>query len=142
MSEKSNSIKDWFNKTIKDINDSIQESEIENSYDANHDQFEIFQYETSILESPKVVYGSFDSSRSVLTYYWNVEYSLYSIVINEKTNETFYIVKYLDDTSVETTYKETKYIRPAKVVLLSKEVREVKVIKAKNKYYIYEKPEN
>ena len=61
---------------------------------------------------------------------------------SKKTNEVFFSVKYLDDTSIEVNYNNTKYIRTAKRLLLSREVREVKVVKVKDKYYIYEKPEN
>ena len=142
MAEKNNSIKNWFNKTIKDIGDSINESQIENAYDESHDHFLIYQYSNNIFETAKSVYGEFNQNKLVLTYYGKEKFDLYSIVVNEKTNEVFFSVKYLDDTSIEVNYNNTKYIRTAKRLLLSREVREVKVVKVKDKYYIYEKPEN
>ena len=142
MAENNNSIKNWFNKTIKDIGDSINESQIENAYDESHDHFLIYQYSNNIFDTAKSVYGEFSSNELVLTYYGKEEFDLYSIVVNEKTNEVFFSVKYLDDTSIEVNYNNTKYIRTAKRLLLSREVREVKVVKVKDKYYIYEKPEN
>ncbi|MDD7616562.1 MAG: hypothetical protein PUJ85_04295 [bacterium] len=142
MAENNNSIKNWLNKTIKDIGDSINESQIENAYDESHDHFLIYQYSNNIFETAKSVYGEFSPNELVLTYYGKEEFDLYSIVVNEKTNEVFFSVKYLDDTSIEVNYNNTKYIRTAKRLLLSREVREVKVVKVKDKYYIYEKPEN
>ena len=138
MAENNNSIKNWFNKTIKDIGDSINESQIENAYDESHDHFLIYQYSNNIFETAKSVYGEFSPNELVLTYYGKEEFDLYSIVVNEKTNEVFFSVKYLDDTSIEVNYNNTKYIRTAKRLLLSREVREVKVVKVKDKYYIYE----
>ena len=138
MAENNNSIKNWFNKTIKDIGDSINESQIENAYDESHDHFLIYQYSNNIFETAKSVYGEFSPNELVLTYYGKEEFDLYSIVVNEKTNEVFFSVRYLDDTSIEVNYNNTKYIRTAKRLLLSREVREVKVVKVKDKYYIYE----
>ena len=117
MAEKNNSIKNWFNKTIKDIGDSINESQIENAYDESHDHFLIYQYSNNIFETAKSVYGEFSSNELVLTYYGKEEFDLYSIVVNEKTNEVFFSVKYLDDTSIEVKNLNFRYREGLPLVL-------------------------
>lgn len=134
-------IGEWFSKKAKDVSNSIAESNIENAYDEAHDHYLLYSYsKNSLLETSKSLYGELDGL--VLTYYGTEVYDLYSIIIDEKTGQAYFSVKYDEDTSVEVAYNGSKYIRPAKRLILSKEAREVKVIKVKDKFYLYEKPEN
>ena len=66
--------------------------------------------------------------------------AIYYAVKNELANRR--VGTACTKTRAEVNYSNTQYIRTAKRLLLSREVREVKVVKVKDKYYIYEKPEN
>lgn len=81
------------------------------------------------------LYGYFKNDKIVIL--GNHDIKINNIIIRNKTNKAFF-VKAINTTQVNVEYDGKTYIKDGMEIKIDDNVKEVKVIKAKEKYYLYE----
>lgn len=81
------------------------------------------------------LYGYFKNDKIVIL--GNHDIKINNIIIRNKTNKAFF-VKAINTTKVNVEYDGKTYIKDGMEIKIDDNVKEVKVIKAKEKYYLYE----
>lgn len=133
--KKESSIKDFFNKTKRSINNSILEDKIRSTYRSAHNEFDYYVFGDNSIFSGSCVYGDLDNNE--LTYYGKAVIPPYSIVIDEKTNKAYYATEKSENVNLDIEVDGTVYTRIGKKILLDDDIIPVDVIKAEGKYYLY-----
>ena len=81
------------------------------------------------------LYGYFKNDKIVIL--GNHDIKINNIIIRNKTNKAFF-VKAINTTQVNVEYDGKTYIKDGMEIKIDDNVKEVKVIRAKEKYYLYE----
>lgn len=81
------------------------------------------------------LYGYFKNDKIVIL--GNHDIKINNIIIRNKTNKAFF-VKAINTTQVNIEYDGKTYIKDGMEIKIDDNVKEVKVIRAKEKYYLYE----
>jgi len=119
-------------KNIKEkVDDMLLEKYIENDFKNNNTKFMLCKRDIII---PIFLYGKIEKNE--LSVYGDHNIEKGSIVVNECNNKAYYVIE-TKKVEISTKYKSNIYIRKGTKILLDENVQEVKVIKAKNKYYLY-----
>ncbi len=129
--KKPNAFSKFWNKTKQAVNDSMLEAKIESEFRKTNDEFVIYEYEKLLA---KTTAGYLDGNACVL--FGKITVPSDSVIIHSETDTAYYVIS-TEETTVDVTVDDTKYTRDATRVLLNPDVVEVKVIKANNKYFIY-----
>ena len=129
--KKPNAFSKFWNKTKQAVNDSMLEAKIETEFRKTNDEFVIYEYEKLLA---KTTTGYLDGDSCVL--FGKITVPSDSVIIHSETDTAYYVIS-TEETTVDVTVDDTKYTRDATRVLLNPDVVEVKVIKANNKYFIY-----
>ncbi len=129
--KKPNAFSKFWNKTKQAVNDSLLESKIENEFRKKNDEFIIYEYEKLL---PKSTAGYLEDKAVVL--FGKIEVPSDSVIVHKEKDTAYYVIS-TEETTVTVKVEDEEYTRDATRVLLNPDVVEVKVIKANNKYYIY-----
>ena len=129
--KKPNAFSKFWNKTKQAVNDSMLESKIENEFRKKNDEFIIYEYEKLL---PKSTAGYLEDKAVVL--FGKIEVPSDSVIVHKEKDTAYYVIS-TEETTVTVKVEDEEYTRDATRVLLNPDVVEVKVIKANNKYYIY-----
>ncbi len=129
--KKPNAFSKFWNKTKQAVNDSLLESKIENEFRKKNDEFIIYEYEKLL---PKSTAGYLEDKAVVL--FGKIEVPSDSVIVHKEKDTAYYVIS-TEETTVTGKVEDEEYTRDATRVLLNPDVVEVKVIKANNKYYIY-----
>lgn len=128
----------FFSKFKKSINDSARESSIEAEFQRENETCTV--YTGSGLFDSKEVYGKMDENAMTMTIYGKFDFPYSSILL--RGAKAYYIIscKHDETDTVEVTIKEDEksntYTRQATILSLDPEVKEVKVIKVKDTFYL------
>lgn len=113
------------------VNKVILNAKIDQEYKKNNTKFTLYKKE-SIL--PITLYGCID--KDIITVYGDIKIEPYSVIVNECNKQSFRVLE-TRNTEINTKYDNTIYIRKGIIIHTDKNLKEVKVIKVKNKYYLY-----
>ncbi len=120
-----------FVENIKDkINNIILENKIEQEFKNNNTKFSLYTKDNII---PIVLYGKINNNEILV--YGDCIIEQNSIIVNECNKKAYYAIS-SSKQEIQTTHNSNIYIRKGTKILLDENVKEVKVIKAKNKYYL------
>lgn len=133
--KKPNAFSKFWNKTKQAVNDSMLESKIENEFRKANDEFVIYEYEKLLSKSSAGYFDNNDGEDAAVLF-GKLEIPSNSVILHKEKDTAYYALS-TEEVEVEIELDGTKYKRPATRVHLNPNVVEVKVIKANNKYYIY-----
>ena len=133
--KKPNAFSKFWNKTKQAVNDSMLESKIENEFRKANDEFVIYEYE-KLLGKSTAGYFDHNDGEDAVVLFGKLEVPSDSVIIHKEKDTAYYALS-SEEIEVEIEVEGTKYKRPATRIHLNPNVVEVKVIKANNKYYIY-----
>lgn len=129
--KKEGAFKKFWNKTKKAVGDAVLENNIESSFKKANQEFTLYQKDEAFS---KALYGFFEEE--TITVWGKVECKPYSIVIDTKTEDAYYVLE-IAEATCKSIVDGVEYERPATKLTLTKDVTEVKVVKAGKRYYLY-----
>ena len=129
--KKEGAFKKFWNKTKKAVGDAVLENNIESTYKRGHNEFTLYQKEDLLS---KTLYGELEGN--TLTIWSRPEVKEYSVVIDNKTNQAYYVLNVTEGT-VKAIVDAVEYERDGLVLTLTSDVTEVNVIKAGKRYFLY-----
>jgi hypothetical protein len=132
--EKPNAFKKWWSSTKKSVNDSILESKIESAYKEAHHRYDVYTFGSSLFNSSSV-YG--DIADGSLIYWGEDKIASDSVIVDTKDNKAYY-AKDSSTVTVSSTVDKDVYERKGTKIALDANVKEVKVIKANDRYFLYQ----
>lgn len=126
----------FFSKLKKSFSDSMLESNIKGAYEDAHKRFRVFEYGESFLGiNGSDRYGEIVDDE--LLYFGDEEIKLHSVVVDSTNEKAYYVVSKPEAIRVKATVEGTEYERGGLKVKLDENVKEVKVIKADKRYFLY-----
>lgn len=129
--KKENKFKAFFKGVKKNIDDSVLEGKIVNTYNKPKDDLTVYAYGSSFGKSYA---GNIEDLTTTII--GEEEIKEFSVLVHDKTETAYYVTK-TEATTVKVTVDEVEYERPGTKIYLTADVTEVKVIKAGKKYYLY-----
>lgn len=129
--KKENAFTTFWKKTKQNIDNSILESKIENTFNEQNTEYTIYQKQELLSTT---VYGYLDNDRIIV--FGERSPKEYSVIIDQKTDKVYYISN-ISKGTVNVEVDGVNYERPATIFATDDEVVEVNVIKAGKKYYLY-----
>ncbi len=133
--------KDGFlNKFKKKFNSVVLENSLEIAFNKANDSF--YLYTGNDLFDGKLMHGKLDLENNTLLVYGIVDAPYGSMIVDEKKDHYFYVTKVDHDESINVTVKtvedgkENIYTRQGTLFTLDSDVKEVKVIKVEDKYFL------
>lgn len=134
--KKESSFKKFFKNAKAAFDSNVLEDKINATFRSNHTEFDYYAYGDNSLFAGDRVYGTLDGN--YLSYLGDDLVPEHSVVINSKDQKAYYATGEVTDASFEIEVDGNKYERKGKKILLNPEVKEVKVIKADKRYFLYE----
>jgi hypothetical protein len=131
--KKENGFSRWWKDTKKKVNDSVLEDHIKSAYEDTHHAFGVYAYGEGFFNEEDVYGEIIDGS---LVYFGSEAVKPDSVIIDTKDNTAYY-AKESTPIEVQSTYETVVYTRQGTKLALDKNVQEVKVIKAGQRYFIY-----
>lgn len=114
------------------VDNYILETKIENKFKEEHSLFILYEFNNLL---PKQLSGYFIKDNIIV--YGNLPIKEKSILI-DKNNNIAYNVKGSYETEIKINYQGKEYIKIGTVIIVDKKVKEVKVIKAGKRYFLYD----
>ena len=121
----------WLSGVKKDLSDARRESEIEREWCKKADKFRVYAYCDLLSKGVEGV-----KNGDTLTVYGDVDIKEWSVVLNALSNEAYYCTA-VNKGKITVNYDGKRVTRPATILTLDDKVKQVKVIRALDKYYEY-----
>ncbi len=134
--KKESSFKKFFKNAKAAFDSNVLEDKINANFRSGHTEFDYYAYGDNSLFAGDRVYGTLDGN--YLSYLGDDVIPEHSVIIDSKDKKAYYVMNEATDTSFEIEVEGNKYERKGKKILLNPEVKEVKVIKADKRYFLYE----
>lgn len=126
----------FFSKLKKSFSDSMLESNIRGAYEDAHKRYRVFEYGESFLGvNGSDRYGEIVDDE--LLFFGDEDIKINSVVIDTTNEKAYYVVSKSTPIRVKATVEGTEYERGGLKVKLDENVKEVKVIKADKRYFLY-----
>ncbi len=130
----------FFNKLKKKVNSVILDNSLEIAYNKANDSF--YLYSGDNLFDGKLLHGKIDLENKTLLAYGSIDAPYSSMIVDEKNKQYYYVTKVEHDENVQVTIKiiedgkENIYTHQGTLFSLNSDVKEVKVIKVEDKYFL------
>lgn len=131
--KKESSFSKFWKKAKQTVNDSVLEIKIESKFKKDNNTFSIYGKNDLISLT---VYGYIEDDKVVA--FGKVDAEVNEVLVDDETKKAYYINS-VSDSTVDIIVDGVKYTRPATVISLDSDVKEVDVIKAGKKYYLVKK---
>ena len=131
--KKENAFSKFWKKTKQKVGDSVLEMKIESKFRTDNKLFNIYGKGELISLT---VYGILEDNK--VKAYGKVETEINNVLVDDETKIAYYIDS-LEESTVDVVLDGVSYNRPATIINLDSDVKEVEVIKAGKKYYLQKK---
>jgi hypothetical protein len=129
--KKESVISKWLSGVKKDLSVARRESEIEREWCKKADKFRVYAYCDLLFKGVDGI-----KNGDTLTVYGDVDIKEWSVVLNALSNEAYYCTA-VNKGKITVNYDGKRVTRPATILTLDDKVKQVKVIRALDKYYEY-----
>jgi hypothetical protein len=124
----------WWKGTKAKMDSDMLESHIQSAYATSHGTLDVYNYNAGLFNGYSVNGEIVDGS---LIYWGKDPIKEFAVVVDRKDNKAYY-AGLSEPVEIKVTYEGTEYTRKGLKAKLDENVKEVHVVKADKRYFLYQ----